>query len=465
MKKKWIIVLIIIFGVLLRLYKINSPLADISAWRQVDTDSIARNFLRLKFNIFYPQLNYDGPPPNYAELEFQLVPFLIALLYKLGGIKVIWARLVPVVFGAGSIYLLYLLTREVYDEQTAYLSAFTFAVLPLNIYFQRAVMPESAMIFFSVGSLYFFDQWIKTERKKDYCWAVFFFAFALLIKLPTGILVLPLFFLAYEKFGLSLFRRGEIYLFGILTFSPTLIYYFFLHQIASHTFVSGIAKEQVFSNFFSSIFESDNLSYVLNIVCHDLLTPIGSILFVAGLIYRRRDKKEVLIYSWTVAVIVYLLVIVTKIHLEYYVLPLAPVAAILIGKILTVFFKNKDYICLGLVFISYLLIQSYQEIRYYYVLDREILNRGAEVNSLTPQESLIIIDELSPVLLHASDRMGWRIDRKELTIDLVEELKNKGADYYVPARTPLSGEIKNYFEENYEVISTPSGLEIYGLHR
>ena len=61
--------------------------------------------------------------------------------------------------------------------------------------------------------------------------------------------------------------------------------------------------------------------------------------------------------------------------------------------------------------------------------------------------------------------MGWRIDRKELTIDLVEELKNKGSDYYVPARTPLSGEIKNYFEENYEVISTPSGLEIYGLHR
>ena len=42
----------------------------------------------------YPQTNYDGPPPNYVELELQIVPFLAATLYKIFGVHEIFGRLI-----------------------------------------------------------------------------------------------------------------------------------------------------------------------------------------------------------------------------------------------------------------------------------------------------------------------------------------------------------------------------------
>jgi hypothetical protein len=462
-KKQWIIVLIVCFGIALRLYKIDSPIADISAWRQVDTDSIAKNFLRFKFNILYPQLNYDGPPPNYAELEFQLVPYLIALLYKVWGINVIWARLVPVAFGAGSIYLMYLVARQQYDEVTGYLSAFVYAIIPLNIYFHRAVMPESAMLFFSLGTIYFFAKWLEQEKKSDYCWATVFFALALLIKLPTLILIMPLFFVSYRKLGFSMFKRRETYLFLILSIFPVAIYYWFVHRIAVHPFVSGIAREQVFASFFTSPFKRNNLLYLLETIWGRTLSGTGCLLFLVGLGLRKREKSEVLAYSWFGAVGIYLFFIVTRIHLEYYTLPLIPVASLFIGKFLAHLLQDKKAIIAVLLFLAILSTHSYEKVRYFYVVDQEILSRGMEVNLATPPGSLIIIDEVSPVLLHAADRMGWRFYPNQITPTLLEDLKSKGAHFYVPARERVTGELQEYLSDNYQVVPTASGLDIYDL--
>ena len=79
-------------------YDIHNPLLDHPAWRQGDTASIARNFATLQYNIMYPQTNYDGPPPNYVELELQIVPFLAASLYKVFGVHEIFGRLITLAF-------------------------------------------------------------------------------------------------------------------------------------------------------------------------------------------------------------------------------------------------------------------------------------------------------------------------------------------------------------------------------
>lgn len=104
-KKKAMLYLLFIFLVSLRLIGISNPPLDYSSWRQVDTDSIARNFVEYRFNILYPQLNYDGPMPNYVQLEFQVTTFIIALLYRAFGFKPVFGRTVPVVFFYGIVLL------------------------------------------------------------------------------------------------------------------------------------------------------------------------------------------------------------------------------------------------------------------------------------------------------------------------------------------------------------------------
>ena len=46
---------ILLIGLLLRLKGLHNPLLDHPGWRQGDTASIARNFLRLQYNIMFPQ--------------------------------------------------------------------------------------------------------------------------------------------------------------------------------------------------------------------------------------------------------------------------------------------------------------------------------------------------------------------------------------------------------------------------
>src|SRR5579863_8205057 len=92
------LIAVLAVGLALRLHGIHNPILDHPGWRQGDTAGIARNFALLHYNVMYPQTTYDGPPPNYVELELQIVPFLAATLYKLFGIHEIFGRLITVFF-------------------------------------------------------------------------------------------------------------------------------------------------------------------------------------------------------------------------------------------------------------------------------------------------------------------------------------------------------------------------------
>ena len=161
-KDRLLLIFILSLILVLRItYISNSPYEQGENWRQSDTESIARNFLEDKFNIFYPQFNYDGPLPNYVQLEFQITTFIIAILYKFFGYNYIFARAVPLCFFMGSGIFLYLIGRMFYSKEQAYIVLVIYGILPINIYFSRAIMPESAALFFYLAAYYYFLKWIK----------------------------------------------------------------------------------------------------------------------------------------------------------------------------------------------------------------------------------------------------------------------------------------------------------------
>jgi hypothetical protein len=82
LKNNFLLVSILVLTFVIRLYGIENPFVDFSSWRQIDTVSVARFFAENDFNIFHPQLLYDGPGPNYSQLELQITTFIIALLFK-----------------------------------------------------------------------------------------------------------------------------------------------------------------------------------------------------------------------------------------------------------------------------------------------------------------------------------------------------------------------------------------------
>jgi hypothetical protein len=105
--KSYLLVAILVVAAILRFNHINQPLTDLFSWRQSSTAMMAENFYRRNWNIFYPEVNWTGPGPNYQGREFQTVSYIAALLYVIFGQQDWVGRSIAVMFGLWGIFALY----------------------------------------------------------------------------------------------------------------------------------------------------------------------------------------------------------------------------------------------------------------------------------------------------------------------------------------------------------------------
>src|SRR5579863_9713794 len=138
-RTRLVLAAILALGMLLRLYDLHDPIIDHPGWRQGDEAAIARNFAQLHDDIRYPQTDYDGPPPNYVELELQIVPFAAAQLYRMFGVHEVFARLLVIAFSLGTVVLLFAFGRELFGVRAGLIAALLFAVAPGAVYYGRTI--------------------------------------------------------------------------------------------------------------------------------------------------------------------------------------------------------------------------------------------------------------------------------------------------------------------------------------
>src|SRR3989344_3102678 len=168
---KWFLVVIILLGLTVRLYKIDSPIADWHSWRQADTAAVTRSLLKDGFNPLIPK--YDDlsnvssnglvNPKGYRFVEFPIYNILVYPFYLMFGVNPIFDRLVSALASLGSIIFIFLITRKYVSEFTGLLAALFFAILPFNIFFSRTTLPEPTFIFLALGMVFFVDRWIDKD--------------------------------------------------------------------------------------------------------------------------------------------------------------------------------------------------------------------------------------------------------------------------------------------------------------
>ena len=160
--------LILIVAFLVRLYKVDAPIADWHSWRQADTAAVTRNFIKDGFNPVLPKYDdmsgaSETPLANvnrFRFVEFPLYNIAVYPLYLLFGVNDIYHRLVSIFFSLGSIIFIFLVAKKYAGVLTALLSALISALLPFNVFFSRTTLPEPTFVFFALGMIYFMDSWI-----------------------------------------------------------------------------------------------------------------------------------------------------------------------------------------------------------------------------------------------------------------------------------------------------------------
>ncbi len=439
---------ILLVALALRLQHVHDPLLDHPNWRQGDTASIARNFAQLKYNILYPQTDYDGPPPNYVELELQILPFLAASLYKLVGIHEVIGRLLAMLFSLGTVLVIGLFARRLYASGIAGLTAAAcFAVFPGSIYYGRTFTPDVVMVFFLTAAMYASFVFLRDDESlapRPLARTGALLTLAYLAK-PVAVLgILPLAGMMWERIRAGQTWRPTAY--AVLLVVPLIVLAIYDHTVASHAewhWASGITKLHVipalvaaFSSFHGFAHKIHLLWGTLGLLRVTMLGTAGFTLTVAACIAIpwTHSRSPFLLWGWLIAGVLYAFAVVTVERVDYYLLPLVPLAALLVaGGIARLADLSPPWLAPvaagGLVLA--ILLQGHGAIAPYYHYDRVAYADAVLASRTLPAGTLVVMGHYGPDVLYYIDRFGWEED-PELWTPLDEESAiHKGARYYI----------------------------------
>lgn len=450
----------------LRLYNVHVPFVDTSDWRQTDTAAIAYFYYHQGIQLLHPQLWHDGPGPDYTQLELQISPAVAAALAHIFGYGHVLLRSVAIGFFTLSVVPLWALVRRRFGESAALWTALCYVLLPVGIFFGRVFQPEPAMCFFGTAALWAADRWGDRRTLGRYLLAIVLASVAVLAKLPNGMLLPVIVALAYGNDlwrWRAMFSGRRLVPAGLLVIVPSLagaVYTIGQGRIAS---AAGGTK---YVNFIVTSLGSSYIAGATSLVhylTHNVLgmaiTPGGGIAMLLGLAWLLRAGKQRSgwLWVWCGCVLVYGLVVLRAIRFQYYLMPILPFFAVLMGlgldwlaRALPHYLPRALRIApavLAAALTASILSGGLFEIRGYWPPYLLWYQAGRAMNRALPKDAVVILTgTFNPTLLYYARRHGYRVN--PLTMGALE------ADVYGKARYlvdqgGISGCMSTYLQQNF----------------
>ncbi len=423
--------LVLCLGFLVRLYKINNPIADWHSWRQADTSAVTRNFFKHGIDLLHPKyddfsdvsskglINYQG----YRFVEFpifNLIHYVFALLFPVKPLE-FWGRMVSILASLVSSIILYKLVRKHYSYFTGLMAMFFFLFIPFNIYFSRVVLPDPLMVTFFLSALYFFDEWSTHPKISTLTLSIIFGSMAILVKPMAIFFLLPATWQFWRKYKYKLFKTPLFYLFHLLILGP-----FVLWRIWSYNFPQGIPSSAWLLNgnhirfkgaFFQWIF-GERLGAII-------LGKWGLFPLLGGFIV-----ANAYFLSWVFGAIAYLTIFATgNVQHDYYQIPIIPIVSVLLALGTNYFYRQVKSRLIVIISVLFCFAFSWYTVRGNYQVNHwEIVHAGEAVNKLTPPDAVVIAPwGGDTAFLYQTNRQGFPF----MIMPVKDLIDRFGAGYYV----------------------------------
>ncbi|MEK7536206.1 MAG: phospholipid carrier-dependent glycosyltransferase [Patescibacteria group bacterium] len=444
----FVLSILLIFGFIVRLYRIDNPVADWHSWRQADTSAVSRNYVKDGINIFYPQ--YDdissiqtgiNNPTGIRMVEFPFYNIMHASLFKSFPIFSLekWGRLLTIFISLLTSIFLFLLGKKHYSSKIGLLTAFFFLFLPFNIYFSRVILPDPLGVLFAISGLYFFGM-------TNFISAILF-ALALLQKPYFGVYLLPL---IPELIKKEEFKKNIIFFF--ITTLPFVLwrYWTTLHPEGAPFYKWAFNGDKIRFHpaWFRWLF-GERIGILI-------LGTWGLIPFSYGIVRKLKNNFNLLL---ALSMLIYLVVVATaNVRHDYYQILIIPSIAMTLA-IGTSYMWRHMKIILMLSLITMFLI-SWDKIKPFYQINHpELMVVGKIVDETLPKDAKIIIPyNGDTAFLYQTKRKGWpAVD------DSIDNIIKRGADYYVSIDLGSADSVN--FSKRFETIAKTNQYIILDLHK
>jgi len=442
-KKHYIaLALILLGGLLVRLYKIGSPIADWHSWRQADTASVSRTYVEKGINLLYPQYQDVSSiqtgiqnPNGYRFVEFPVYNAAHAALVKLMPVfsLEVWGRLLSIFCSLASLVVIFLLGRRFISPLGGLLAAFFFAFIPYNIYFSRTILPEPTATMFGLLAILFFVGFIDSGKNSKLYLSGLFFSLALLVKPFTVFYAFPMVYLALQKYSLKDLVKNSKLAISILIFADIVLVPLLAWRAWMSNYPVGIP-------FFSWAFNGDGIRFrpafwrwlFAERLGRLILGIWGVLPFSLGVL--KVVKKNLFIQFFLLGMLAYVSVIATaNVRHDYYQIFIIPAVSLALASGATYLIKTKEFsrllsiTVLGASILLMLGMGAYQVKEYYKINHPEIIEAGKAVDEIAPKDALVVAPyNGDTAFLYQTGRWGWpAIDTS------IENIIERGGDYYV----------------------------------
>lgn len=437
----WIIVFFLV-----RLIGITNPPLEVGHnWRQTTVTMVARNFLEVDNNIFYPRIDIAGEKTGITGMEFPIFNYIIYLISEVFGYQHWYGRLINLIISSLGLYFFYKLVIKYFEKKIAFYATI---ILTVSIWFQfsRKIMPDTFATSLMIASIYFAANYFENKKKEYFNLFLYFILFVLgvLSKLPIGYIMI-VFILYLFNHNIAIRKKilfGTISIIGLI---PIFFWYFYWvpHLVEKYDFSHFFMGKSIIIGFNEIIL---NLDITSKRFYDNAIKYTGFVVFCIGLIFSI-IKKEKKIYIIFIVSFFSFLVIVFKsgftfYHHNYYIIPFVPVMALVAGYGLAKLnFYKISWIILIVIVVEGVATQQHDFI----VKEKEfkIINLEKDLDKIATRNDLILINSGGyPAPMYFSHRKGWILSNEEILIQKnVDDLILKGLKYIVILKRTFGTEI------------------------
>jgi 4-amino-4-deoxy-L-arabinose transferase-like glycosyltransferase len=426
---------LLILFIILRLYGITNPLSEQASWRQADTSAMARNLLQ-NFS-FLPQLDYDGPGPNTSELEFPLLPLVVSLFWRLFGVADWSARLCALGFSILSFIFLWRFAEHTLDRRAAFFACLVYTIIPFNIFYNRAVMPEPVLLACSLMALDAFVQYLDRGGKCRWAFATVSLGMAVLAK--PNFLFLGLVFLALlvQRKGWQGCLDGKLWLMAVAALLPTFLYYQWAGQQANQLFLSGLLEKRMLPSILETATSFAFWSFLPVRLAERICSWPGLVLYLLFSLLALFRARVRFLFFWLLGCLLLFIFVSLPVQYEhdYYHLLIVPGFSLCLGWGFAEVMRfhighlrlKRLTVGLALLLVTEIALAGLVGVGHFWQVDPSPIRMGQLIQEVVGPGELIVIDQFNPIAFYYSERKAWRVSPGSITPTLVALRKSEGA--------------------------------------
>lgn len=477
--------LLILVALLLRAPHMGEAIDSPHTWRQCDTAQYIHAFYTDGIDVLHPSVCWMGDHRTVV-LEFPLHEAVAAGAYHLFGPSHVTARWVTLFFFMGSTLFFYMFVRSIADGSIAGLATVISMILPLALFYSRAIHIDYAALFFVHAMAWLWSEAIKRNSPRLLWLGSVPAALALIIKAPYVLPFVPV--LIWMTFT---HRRWALVLKGApALIAPAAIFAAWQwHAMA----VNGAAPDWSFIPtyrrftdnahwYFGALSMRQNPAHWLTLghrIVFEVTGLVGLALALIGVWVSAVERRWDLFW-WLGGVALGMVVFFNlNVMHNYYQVPLVGLASVAmavgilhIANLIPAPWKIQSGALLILLLIVGAECVTWSE-RNYYTIAEPMRSAGLAIGTVVPEGELVVVslgglDPRSPHLLYRARRYGWSIPDRDLNPILIDRLEGLGARWLavVDSEPPLDALGPSLTGVPWRAINLPGGrsrLFVYHL--